>query len=264
MMMLGPVAVFDCVVKGFNMQRWVLIAAAFYAITWFAVERANAVPVTGFVDARANLYKASPTGGGDGFNPFEISFTPGAELELTFSSVSGGTHCCNGNPNGSGSANPDGIGGLPATNVSASGGISGISAPGTLFLMGAFADSSAGFGLAPASLNYNGGLSTSAALFAPELNQSFFIGDGLTGNGFGATQVFQIPDFADRLFLGFADAAGFSGAPNFFGDNTGGLTFAGDITDVSAVPVPAGLLLLLTSLAAFGVIGFQRRELAVA
>lgn len=237
------------------MQRWILIAAAIYAITWFAVERANAVPVTGFEDARSNLYKASPTGGGDGFNPFEISFTAGSGLELTFSSVVGDTHCCNGNPNGSGSANPDGFGGLPATNVSASGGISGISSPGTLFLMGVFADSSVGFGIAPATLNYNGGLSTSDSVFSPSLNQSFFIGDGLTGAGFGATQVFQVPDFADRLFLGFADAAGFSGAPNFFADNTGGLTVAGNITDVSAVPVPAGLLSILTALAAFELVG---------
>lgn len=241
------------------MQRWVLIAAAFYAIGWFAVDRAFAVPVTGFVDARSNLYKASPFSGGDGFDPLEILFTPAAGQELTFSTVFGNTHCCSGNPHGSGGANADGIGGLPATNISADGGISGISAPGTLFLMGVFADSSVGFGVAPGTLNYNAGLSTSDSVFTPLLNQSFFIGDGLTGSGFGQTQVFKVPDLADRLFLGFADGNAFSGPPNFFGDNTGGLTVAGNISQVSAVPLPAGLVLMLTGLATLGVLGTRRR-----
>ena len=183
------------------MRRSLLVAVSLYIIGWLIAERAIALPVTGFVDGQSNLYKASPTGGGDGVDPFSVSFTAGSGLELSFLSVTGGTHCCSGNPSGSGSTNADGIGGLPNTNVTESGGISGISSPGTMFLTGVFVDDSAGFGVAPTTLNYFGGLSTSDAIFAPDLNQSFFIGDGLTGNGFGATQIFQIPDLADRLFL---------------------------------------------------------------
>ena len=132
-----------------------------------------------------------------------------------------------------------------------------------MFLTGVFVDDSAGFGTAPATLNYNSGPFTFDPIFAPELNQAFFIGDGLTGFGTGATQIFQAPEFADRLFLGFVDGNGFSGAPNFFNDNTGGLNFTGEISDVSAVPLPAGLVLLLTALTGLMLLRQRRAQTTV-
>ena len=194
----------------------------------------------------------------DGLIPFSVSFAAGTGGALTFSSVTGSTHCCSGDPNGAGGTNPDGFGGLPTTNILASGGISGIFAPGTMFLTGVFVDSTAEFDLPPVTLNYFNGTSTQQASLSPLLNQAFFIGDGRTGNGSGATQTFQVPDFADRLFLGFVDGNGFSGVPNFFGDNTGGLNVAGNLSGVSAVPLPAGFLMFLTMISALGLMGWRR------
>ena len=242
------------------MYRFLLVAISLYVMAWLVVDRAYAVPVTGFVDGRSNLYKASPSGGGDGLNPLSIHFKRGIGGELTFSSVTGGTHCCSGDPSGGGSSTADGIGGLPTTNIFESGGISGLLAPGTMFLSGVFVDSTAGFGLAPAKLDYFSDLSTSDPIFSPVLNQAFFIGDGLTSNGSGSIQTFQVPDFADRLFLGFVDGNGFSGSPNFFNDNTGGLNVVGSLQNVSPVPLPAGFWLLLGALAcAFGTVRLRNR-----
>ncbi len=55
------------------------------------------------------------------------------------------------------------------------------------------------------------------AELAPEIGQTFFIGDGV-----GHTYV--IPSGATRLFLGFADANQFQGDPGYYGNNSGQLT----------------------------------------
>ena len=56
------------------------------------------------------------------------------------------------------------------------------------------------------------------------MDQTFFIGDGLTGNGVGAAQQFIVPDGATRLFLGYADGNNYSGAPGQYQDNSGSVT----------------------------------------
>jgi len=53
----------------------------------------------------------------------------------------------------------------------------------------------------------------------PELGEPFFIGDGETGDG--DLQQVVVPDDATTLYLGFADAYGFIGAPGAYGDNDG-------------------------------------------
>jgi hypothetical protein len=59
--------------------------------------------------------------------------------------------------------------------------------------------------------------------FSVGLRQIFFVGDGLTGTGSGATQTFALPDEATRVFLGFMDStAGIS--PGGYYDNSGDIT----------------------------------------
>jgi hypothetical protein len=53
------------------------------------------------------------------------------------------------------------------------------------------------------------------------LQQIFYIGDGLTGEGTGATQSFLVPDAATRLFLGIVDGAYFLGEPDYYDNNVG-------------------------------------------
>lgn len=111
---------------------------------------------------------------------------------------------------------PIGPDGYTATwNINSLGSISGFMAPAQLPLVGVFTNGSP-TGSAPASFNYSGGLSQSS--FSPLLDQVFFIGDGLTGTGSGSTQSFAVPSTATELWLGFADAFSFGGAPGFYGD----------------------------------------------
>jgi hypothetical protein len=49
---------------------------------------------------------------------------------------------------------------------------------------------------------------THFATLSPDLQQIFFIGDGLTGTGSGSVQTFIAPTGATRLYLGVADGMG--------------------------------------------------------
>ena len=53
----------------------------------------------------------------------------------------------------------------------------------------------------------------------PDLGEPFFIGDGETADG--DLQEIVVPDDATTLYLGFADAFSFVGAPGAYGDNHG-------------------------------------------
>ena len=78
----------------------------------------------------------------------------------------------------------------------------------------------------------------------------FFIGDGLTGNGTGTQQTFNIPTGAGQLWLGISDAGGYVGAPGAYGDNLGTYTVGLSVNapGSSAVTVtetaPSGLTLV--------------------
>lgn len=219
-----------------------VLAASLALVT--SVGAAGAAPFSATVRGTDAVYGAGLTGGGVSTAPQSIGFSAGFGNVLTFSSIIGATNCCGGSP-GTG---PDGSGGV--TSVSALNGLSGIVAPGTMFLVGVFVDSAnfpASGDTPPPTLNYSSGLSTGSTSYAPLLNQTFFIGDGLTGTGTGSVQSFLAPDAADTLLLGFADSFGFNGTPSYYGDNTGSLSVLGDIT--TPVPLPAGLPLLGGTLA---------------
>jgi hypothetical protein len=79
------------------------------------------------------------------------------------------------------------------------------------------------------------------------LNQVFFIGDGLTGNGTGTVQQFVIPAGATRLYLGSADGAGanYNNSGSFSVSVTGP---TGTATGPAATVPASPLVLVLTAL----------------
>jgi len=166
------------------------------------------------IDAKSNIFAIGSGGleaNGGGEAAPSVTFEPRAGLLLAFSNVSGRVSCC-----GGGEEFNDADGGTFAggvTDIESSGGISGITHPNkTMFLVGVFLDDSAPKAPGPARLNANDPRNT-----APQLYQTFFIG---TGKG----KQFEVPARATRLFLGFADASSFTGAPGAYDDNVGELT----------------------------------------
>jgi hypothetical protein len=98
--------------------------------------------------------------------------------------------------------------------------------------------------------------------YSPALNQPFFIGDGLTGAGFGSVQTFHVLDDATRLYLGFADAFFFQGLPGWYDDNTGSFTAVFTVAPRGAVPEPSSLVLALLGLVVWAALYSRRLQLA--
>jgi hypothetical protein len=80
---------------------------------------------------------------------------------------------------------------------------------------------------------------TSFTSLSPLLDQTFYIGDGLTSNGTGSLQAFNIPTGAADLYLGISDAGGYNGAPGAYGDNLGSYSVVYDIAGASTTPTGA-------------------------
>jgi hypothetical protein len=172
--------------------------------------------------------------------------------------------------NSQGSFNdPDGLSGGNPVYVATSfnsgfGSISGITAPGGGYLVGVFVGPGGPTGTAPTALTYDS-TSTDLASYNPLLDQAFFIGDGLTGDGTGTAQQFFVPTGATELYLGISDACNFEGAPSCYGDNSGtltnvsytGVTSGG--TSPSPTPEPSSLILLATG--AMSATGALRRRM---
>jgi hypothetical protein len=91
---------------------------------------------------------------------------------------------------------------------------------------------------------------------SPELQQIFFIGDGLKRTGSGSVQTFIAPPGATRLYLGVADGTQWS-------DNTGAFDVCvncGLVLERSAgstVPEPSTWAMLLLGFAGLGYAAFR-------
>ena len=179
-----------------------------------------------------------------------IAVTPGTIL--TFS-ASGAIHF----EPGPLSPTPDGS--FTFTTV-ATNGISGATWPVDA-LVGVFLDGNLPTATAtPPALDFGStGLGTSFALLTPALKQVFFIGDGRTGTGSGATQSFVVPAGATRLFLAVSDGVGWF-------NNVG--SFSVTVTPLAAPPVPVAdipllapwlLVLMSAAVGAFALRSLRRR-----
>ena len=230
------------------MFKSIIGAAAFVCLAGAV----NAATVT--VDAQTNIFLAGDTSQGPGTgtglgiaptveNGAIFSFAAGNNLVLRMDSVTGQTTTST----TSGFFGADGNGG--AINITSSGGIAGMRNFRRGFLAGVFLSSATPpvDGAQPPRANYTTGVITNQDLsFAPLLNQTFFIGDGI--NNDGAIQDFFVPTGADTLVFGFLDGANFVGQPQNYFDNEGSLTASFTIASNSqpaVVPLPASLPLLL-------------------
>jgi hypothetical protein len=198
----------------------------------------------------------APGGNTGGQLPPLYNFAAAAGQVLTFSNISG---TVNYSPF-SKLSNVSGDGGGPfGTNILSYGGISGIRNDNAFgFLVGVFLTDLEPTDPAPLALDFTN--NTSFAELSPQLNQTFFIGDGLTGSGVGNIQRFLVPDQATRLFLGFADGFGIQGLPAAYDDNSGSLVANFELQS-AAEPVPEPCTILGTlAFAAWGVTNKRKQR----
>jgi hypothetical protein len=171
--------------------------------------------------------------GSDGVPPAVYSFSAGSGQVLTFSSVTGLWTCSFITPE----YGPDGTTGPcdnpgNAQDIGPVGPFSGYqSVDFTGALVGMFLGDDLPASAPPTLTFYfndssQGGIQTNFTTLSPQIGQVFFIGDGLTGTGTGAVQVFDIPPTATYLYLGFVDACNHvgSGVPGCYHDNEGSMS----------------------------------------
>jgi hypothetical protein len=208
------------------------------------------------VDAQANIFGAGHSAvPGDGVMPPGAALPSGTNRVLTFSSIVGRWSPSN---SLSSDCGPDGTHFsvfAAGTDVYSSDGISGvIRTDAEMFLVGAFLSDLEPQSPGPARLDFSpAAIGTEFLTLTPQLNQVFFIGDGLTGTDSGTVQRFSIPNSATHLYLGVADAYYMQGMPGYYGDNYGTLA-----TTFSVVPEPSTFALLGSS--AFGLLVFVGRR----
>ena len=153
-----------------------------------------------------------------------MSFSPASGQLFEFSATG-----VVGNDSSVAYAGPDGIG-YPMSDLFSLGSISGYEGP-QFALTGVFTNGHPS-GSPPADYSFSG--FTEPTTFSPQLNQVFFIGDGLTGtnNNSGTRQRFIVPANATELWLGFADGGSlgaFSGLPGGYYNNAGSLNVSGTL-----------------------------------
>lgn len=181
------------------------------------------------VDAMADIFGAGHSfSPGGGVLPAVYSFTAGTGLVFTASSITGTVS------SGANITGPDGAHGGPSTDMNSIYGISGVvHGESGFFLVAVFESDAEPTDPAPDRLDFSyEGISENFTTLSPQLNQTFFIGDGLTGTSNGIVQSIKVPANATRLFLGFADgntaginsdAYNYHGVPGYYNDNSGSL-----------------------------------------
>jgi len=219
------------------------------------------------ISANSNIFGAGktsapgPAGGSGGQLPPMFDFAAAAGQVLTFSSISGIINYNWANPATSTNGIGDGRAFPSGTNISSYGGISGIQNDAFGFLVGVFLTDLEPTDPAPLALDFTN--NTSFEEISPLLNQTFFIGDGLTGSGEGNIQRFLVPNQATRLFLGFVDGNGFAGTPGtpgYYADNTGSVVANFELQS-AAEPVPEPCTILGTlAFAAWGVTNKRKQR----
>jgi hypothetical protein len=236
------------------MKSWSPIAmAAAATVLAAAASQAGAVAVN--VDAQANIYAAglADTSGfsAGGLLPVSIALGAGS-TSVVFDSVVAGSPV-SGSPSGGATCVFNGLassgdGSTCVSSVSDVFSANGYSAyylsGRTMTLVGVFVGATKS-PTAPAGNPMSFADANTATGFSPLLQQVFFIGDGRTAAD--ALQTFAVPTGATTLYLGFADAYGFYGAPGAYTDNYGSLDVS---LSVAAVPEPATLMMSVLGLAA--------------
>lgn len=172
--------------------------------------------------------------------PVEIDGVPLIPSEWLLFDVSGQTSNGPSHP----MYNPDGLDTYTISNIGgAMNGISNINAP-ISSLIGVFLSKDHPQNLtAPAALDFSAPGATDFSELHPELQQTFFIGDGL--DSLGNFQHFYVPEGATRLYLAVLDEYEWN-------NNTGELS----VVVGRAIPAPAAASLLGMG----GLVGLRRRR----
>jgi len=165
-----------------------------------------------------------------------LNMTAGSYLTFSATGTTNYNGCLGTSPDGTGCGN---------LSTGSYFGLSTYSGPADA-LIGVFIGAGTPGGTAPAGLDFTTLASQAQATISPQLNQVFFIGDGLTGTGSGSVQQFVIPAGATRLYIGSSDTGG--------ANNNNSGSFSVTVSDAGpntvAVPAPAAstFILLLTGL----------------
>jgi hypothetical protein len=189
--------------------------------------------VTLTVDATMDIYRAGGyNDGSDGVAPVVYTFTAQPFQTLTFASVGGTWTCVSTVPPFGPDGTTDGCkyGGLTTQHIdNPIGTFSGYGSTDFIGgMVGIFLEDNLPAS-APTPLQFyvsdsaDGGIQTNFKALSPKIGQVFFIGDGLTGTGSGAAQVFAIPATATHLYLGYVDSCN-NTVPSCYSDNSGSLS----------------------------------------
>jgi hypothetical protein len=230
MQMTSSASLADCIldVASTGQPAFALAARAFEDARSYGPTEALLIPATSNIYG-AGLNPVAALPGGAGTRPGSIELDRSARV-IMFPEVRGTV-----GPWGASRHGPEGGPEFAGTQITPFNGLTGLRhASRSLFLVGAFA---------PVAASQTSTLDVTATEneneFRPALGELFFIGDGHTVDG--AVQRFVVPSGATRLYVGFADACGFRGAPACYDDNTGAVIVRAALERGAArsMPVPA-------------------------